>query len=291
MLSSGKAILPEIEAYKKYIKDFMIIDSRSLDNVDFNEFDLIWKFMGTDFSLKKEIPLIHEYASLSTGKFAKIKDKIKRIYNVKPQLRLFLNENVKNGFAFNDNIPYIYRDMGVDESFFLKNELKNYDFVYVGSMSSDREIVKILEKFAKDLKTSSILLIGEPEKALYETYKKFSNIIFTGKLKYKDVPSVASQAKYAINYIPNKYPYNLQTSTKLLEYVAMDLNIITTNYYWINEFEKQRKMKFFKISDNLDELTIEKVKCFQFINNDISDLKWKFIITKSGINEIIKQLI
>ena len=93
-----------------------------------------------------------------------------------------MNKNVKNEFGFNDKIPYIYRDMGIDECFFIKNEKKNYDFVYVGSMSNDRGIVNILEKFTQDLKNSSLLMIGEPDKSIYEAYKKYSNIVFIHKI-------------------------------------------------------------------------------------------------------------
>lgn len=291
MLSSGKAILPEINAYKKYITGYQIVDSRELDIIDFNDFDLIWKFMGVDFTRKKDLPVIHEYASLSTGKFPKLKNEIKRVFNIKPTLRIFLNKNVKNGFGFNDKIPYIYRDMGIDECFFIKTEKKNYDFVYVGSMSNDRGLVNILEKFTQDLKNSSLLMIGEPDKSLYESYKKFSNIVFTGKLKYQDVPQIASQAEYAINYIPDKYPYNLQTSTKLLEYVAMDLKIITTDYFWVNEFEKERKMKFYRISNDLRELDEKNLRNFNFKNTNIKDRLWKNIIDESKVKKQIDKII
>lgn len=291
MLSSGKAILPEINAYKKYITDYQIVDSRELDIIDFNEFDIIWKFMGIDFIKKKDIPVIHEYASLSTGKFPKLKNEIKRVFNIKPKVRIFLNKNVKNEFGFNDKIPYIYRDMGIDKCFFINNEKKNYDFVYVGSMSNDRQIVNILEKFAKGMKTSSLLMIGEPEKELYEMYKNFSNIIFTGKLKYQDVPQIASQAEYAINYIPDRYPYNLQTSTKLLEYVAMNLKVITTEYFWVNEFEKEREMKFYRISNDLRELDEKALRNFNFKNTNIKDRLWKNIIDKSKVKEQIYKII
>lgn len=291
MLSSGKAILPEINAYKKYITDYQIVDSRELDIIDFTEFDLIWKFMGTDIFRKLDIPVIHEYASLSTGKFPKLKNEIKKVFNIKPKVRIFLNKNVKNEFGFNDKIPYIYRDMGIDECFFIKNEKKNYDFVYVGSMSNDRGIVNILEKFTQDLKNSSLLMIGEPDKSIYEAYKKYSNIVFTGKLKYQDVPKIASQAEYAINYIPDKYPYNLQTSTKLLEYIAMNLKVITTDYLWVNEFEKEREMKFYRVLNDLRELDEKNLRNFNFKNTNIKDRLWKNIIDKSKVKKQIDKII
>ena len=293
LLSSRKSYLPEVEAYKKYLsnEEYQFIDSRELGTINFHEFDLIWKFMGTDFHKNTNVPIIHEYASLSTGNFAKVKNSIKRIFNIKPEMRIFLNKDVKREFNFNDGVPYVYRDMGVDDCFFIKNDNKNYDFVYVGEMSAERGITNILEKFAKDLNTQSLLMVGEPEKPLYEKYKNFKNIIFTGRVNYKEVPKIASQAEYAINYIPDKYPYNLQTSTKLLEYIAMNLKIVTTNYRWVNEFEKDRKMKFYKISAKLNELKVNKLSEFKFCNMNIDDCNWKNIIEKSKIKNQIKKLI
>lgn len=293
LLSSGKAYLPEIEAYKKYLSndDYQFVDSRELGTIDFKEFDLIWKFMGIDFHKTINVPIIHEYASLSTGNFAKAKNCIKRVFNIRPELRIFLNENVKREFNFNDNVPYVYRDMGVDDCFFIKNDNKNYDFVYVGEMSFERGITNILEKFAKELNTQSLLMIGEPEKLIYAKYKKFRNIIFTGRVNYTEVPQIASQAEYAINYIPDKYPYNLQTSTKLLEYVAMNLKIVTTNYKWVNEFEKEKGIKFYKISQDLKELMPQNLKMFNFNITDISDMKWVKVLEKTNLKSSINELI
>ena len=174
---------------------------------------------------------------------------------------------------------------------FFYNERKNYDFVYVGSMSKDRGIVNILEKFTQDLKNSSLLMIGEPDKSIYEAYKKYSNIVFTGKLKYQDVPKIASQAEYAINYIPDKYPYNLQTSTKLLEYIAMNLKVVTTDYLWVNEFEKEREMKFYRVLNDLRELNEKNLRNFNFKNTNIKDRLWKNIIDKSKVKKQIDKII
>lgn len=293
LLSSGKAYLPEIEAYKKYLgnEEYQFIDSRELDVINFKEFDLIWKFMGTDFLKNTNVPVIHEYASLSTGRFAKAKNCIKKAFNIRPELRIFLNKNVKEEFNFNDAVPYVYRDMGVDDCFFIKNDNKNYDFVYVGEMSVERGITKILEKFAKDLNTQSLLMVGEPEKLIYEKYKNFKNIIFTGRVRYKEVPQIASQAEYAINYIPDKYPYNLQTSTKLLEYVAMNLKIVTTNYKWVNEFEKEKGTQFYKISQDIRELMPQNLKKFNFNITDISNMTWVKVLEETNLKANINKLI
>ena len=74
--------------------------------------------MGIDVCKKNSIPIIHEYASLSTGMLPKLKNKVKESINSKPNLRIYLNKYVKEGMGFHDDIDYVYRDMGVDDIFF-----------------------------------------------------------------------------------------------------------------------------------------------------------------------------
>ena len=291
-LHSGKASLPEISAYKKYFennKEISFFNSVELKNYKLKDFDLIWRFMGVDF-FSVDVPVIHEYASLSIGNLAKFKDYIKKTMNVIPRFRIFLNKNIQKQYGFNDNIKSVYRDMGISKQFFVKNNTKNFDFLYVGNMNSDRNISIVLDRFAHVLIGQSILLIGEPDNDLYLKYRKYKNIIFSGEVKYEKVPELASQAEYAINYIPNKYPYHLQTSTKLLEYVAMGLKVITTNYQWVCQFEQSRNMQFFKISEDLHELDIKNLDKFQFVNKSIVDLEWNNIIKNSGIESEFKKI-
>lgn len=287
-LSDGKSYLPEIEAYKKVFSEYICVDSRNETNINLCEYDLIWKFMGMDFG-KIDRPIIHEYSSASVGMFPKVKNTIKFLLNSKPSVRIFLNEEVRKQFLFNDGVPCFYRDMGIDDIFFqLVDTEKTYDFVYVGEISEKRNIDIMLKKFANDLSEYSLLLIGKYETGLYEQYKNCNNIFFAGFIKYEEVPFWACKSKYALNYIPNKYPYYLQTSTKLLEYIALNLKIITTDYEWVNKFEQERKMQFLKTNLSLDNINDNYLKSFNFKNTDINDLRWRTVIEKSRIKEWIK---
>ena len=289
-LHPGKSSLPEINAYKRYLTDYNFYNCVEIKDYKLEDFDLIWRFMGMDVQ-QSTVPVIHEYASLSIGRCAKIKDYIKNRLNVIPNMRIFLNSEIAQKYNFRDNVNYCYRDMGIDEQFLGVKNKKSFDFVYVGNMDNDRSIGRLLNKVAYEFKSSSILLIGQPTDDLYSKYKKFGNIKFTGKVLYCDVPQLASQAEYAINYIPNKYPYNLQTSTKLLEYVAMTLKVITTNYQWVSQFEQERNMRFFKVSEDLHELDMKKLQQFQFVNGNVDDLCWSNIIKKSGIEKALKSIV
>lgn len=285
-----KAYLPEIEAYKKFFQEYNVIDVCSVNELATYSIDLMWMFMGSNFK-KYDLPVVHEYASMSVPPFARYKDYIKRKLNTKPNLRVFLNKNIRDNFQFNDEVQYCYRDMGIDDIFFsnLKNEIQ-YDCVYVGSMSKDRELYLLLDRF-KYLSDRTILMVGEPSMELYSRYKKYSNIVFTGLVRYHDVPEYIVKAQYAINYVPNKFPFNIQTSTKLLEYVALGMNIITTGYKWVDEFEKNNNMKFYHISTDCMDLDFAKIDKYNFVNKSIEEMRWSTVLAKSGIREKIKKLI
>lgn len=287
---NSKTYLPEIYAYKNYFKEYKIVEYCNEQELEKESIDLIWKFMGIDIHTRN-IPTVHEYVSLSVGHLASIKDRIKKYINIQPSLRIFQNEEIKAKYSFNDHVPYCYRNMGIDDIFFCRNEIKKeYDFVYVGSMETNRRIDRLLNFFVVH-PYLSILVIGTPSDELFSCYKSCTNIKFAGKLAYHDVPKAAMTAEYAINYIPNVYPFNIQTSTKLLEYAAMGLKIVTTNYYWVNKFEKERNMKFFYVNEDCSNLSLEKLEKFNFRTCDLEDLRWENVLLNSKIKEQLKLLL
>ena len=292
-IRSENANLPEIDAYINYfnkIDNFIAIDSKTLnDNYDINDFDVLWEFKGIGGYKKKDNQmLIHEYASLSTGNLPKIKNCIKRNYNETPDLRVFLNEFVKKEFKFKDIDEYCFRDMGIDEHFLKKDSVKKeFDFVYVGEISKSRNIDIFLSDFS-NASPGKLCLIGNVDNEIYKKYRDNKDIIFTGKVPYLEVQEIATKAIYGINYIPNKYPFNIQTSTKLLEYLAMGLKIITTDYYWVNQFEKKNNANFYRLEDN--KINMENLKNHKFKSEfNAKDFLWDKVIEKSNIEKHISK--
>lgn len=292
-IRNEKAFLPEIEAYIQYFnktKEFIAYDSSKLNgDFDQNEYDILWEFKGVGGLKATDQILIHEYASLSTGTFPVLKNAVKTLKNRKPNLRVFLNANVKSGFNFKDTIPYCYRDMGIDR-IFLQNEMQNkeFDFVYIGSISKCREIDQLLHAFTTKMK-GKLLLIGPADDDLYIAYKNNKDITFTGKVRYNEVPLIASTAEYGINFIPNRYPFNIQTSTKLLEYVALGLKVITTDYKWVRQFEQQHNCSFFKL--NINHFEHSQLEKHKFISNmNCEDFLWENVIDRSNILQKIIEL-
>ncbi|PPA70133.1 glycosyltransferase [Jeotgalibacillus proteolyticus] len=297
MMRSPKAYLPQIDASIRYFNNkglgFKLVDSDEADVFIPTEWDAIWSFPGIIYK-NKSIPQIHEYASLSTGIFPDMKNRIKRSINTKPALRIFLNEFVQKGMNFSDGIVSLQRDMGVDDLFFrYQDTVKSYDCVYVGAITKSRGINRLLQHFKKQKEKRSLLMIGAVQDDLFLEFKDVSNITFTGSIPYEDVPKYASQAVYGINYMPNKYPYNLQTSTKLLEYLAMNLKIISTDYLWVQHFKKKHGLSFITVNEALDNLDrqLDKSEPQPLNEKLIHSLNWTNVIKEAGIEEQLSKLL
>lgn len=293
--NKGTASLPEIKAYIAYLNQdpaFEAYDEGLLaDDYKLDDFDTIWEFKGLLGKKPEKQMLVHEYASLSTGQFPFVKNWLKKQLNPKPDLRIFLNENVHAGFPFKDGIDYTYRDMGIDEQFINVPQVqKEYDFVYVGAVSKLREIETFLRSFTK-LKPGKLLVIGKIEDdEIWQEFKDESDIEFTGQVPYKDVPLLASKGIYGVNYMPDKYPYNEQTSTKLMEYLAMDLKVITTNYKWANDFQQKHGCKLYTL-DRMEDFSLDGLADFEFVNHfQAADYMWDKVFEKAQIKEKLHNL-
>ena len=71
----------------------------------------------------------------------------------------------------------------------------------------------------------------------------------------------------------------------------MNLKVVTTDYLWVNEFEKEREMKFYRVLNDLRELNEKNLRNFNFKNTNIKDRLWKNIIDKSKVKKQIDKII
>ena len=285
------AYLPEITAYirylARYLPDVKAYDSADVGEIDPMAYDCVWRFMGLDVSGRGRY-LVHDYNSLSTGGMAGIKNIIKQTLNTRPDRRVFLNDDVRKGFHFNDRVPYSLRDMGIDDAFF-RPQVANtqYDFIYAGSLNRGAIITDILDRFAGPLSGMSILLVGSADEALRARYAGQGNIIFHGKVRYDQVPGLMAQARFGLNIMPDIYPFNLQTATKVLEYCAMGLKVVTTSYHWVNKFAAQREASFFMLAPGLENLTEKALESFAFRTPAVDDLRWDSVIAGAQLFDFI----
>lgn len=291
---NGKAFLPEIAAYTEFFTA-RGIECKETDpeGLQWLQHDVAWHFMGTDLQKKQEgVFTIHEYTSASMPPAAGAKDIYKRFFNKKPDYRLFLNEYVRAVFSFEDDVPFGFRDMGLPASWLHTtpgNIDKEFDFIYVGEIRN-REIHYLLDVFSQGaLHGRSILIISRNYESIRRKYQAFDNIIFKGPLAHEQIRSYINKASFAINYMPDEEPFNRQTSTKLLEYAACGIPIITSDYHWMRNFEFQYGGRYFYLENDLSNFTWDAVQTFAYSFPDLSDWTWEKQIRNSGVLVLLEQ--
>jgi hypothetical protein len=291
-----QAFLPELAAYQ----DFFLMQNietcvATYGRENESGADVYWYLMGfypRAFNKKKLI--IHEYSSASVPPYRKMKDFLKSRFTPRPHFRLYLNEYVREQINIHDEVPFGYRDMGVGESFLQPSEIpagkKEFDFIYSGNLSATRKLEKLLKVFDQgNLKAHSILVLGKDESGLSKTFAHCSNILFQTAVPWKEVPSYLVRASYSVNFIPDEEPYNAQTSTKFLEYAAMKIPIISTNYFWMAEFQERYGGNYFLLKEDLSNLTWERIIQFPYAFPALDSWRWEEKIRASGVLEFLSQ--
>ncbi len=277
------AYTPEAYAYEKYLQELghqVQLDYELDSNNDVNIY-----FMGVrPFWKKKEGRAIeiHEYQSLSTPPYAHFKNFAKKRVNKQPSGRVFLNEFVHRDLNFSDNIPYIYRDMGVDEALFQSpSENPLYDIVYCGSIAGRNGLIEVMIKLAENYKVVVVGNVGDLERSLL----KHENITILGRVERSDLPEIYRNARFGLNFTPDIYPFNIQTSTKTLEYLAAGLGVISNRYYWSEEFFRKLNYTPLWIEGDLslEEHNDQKL--------DFLNFSWSSILNDCKFEEFILDLI
>ncbi|MBL7768274.1 MAG: hypothetical protein JNK20_04845 [Flavipsychrobacter sp.] len=285
----GKAFLPELKAYKSFFERLGVstVELHPRERAS-HSLTVEWHMMGTHW-IKSSQPsvVIHEYASPSTPPFATLKNRIKRWFTSQPDYRLFLNEATRLEMGFKDAVPYGYRDMFTPVLPANYQKLKAetlYDFVYAGSLTADRKPERLLNLFSNgQLKDRSLLVLSREYSILQDKYRSASNITFLGPVPQAELGHYFSQARFGIDYRPNIKPYDIQTSSKLLEYLAYELPVICSSTSWLKSFVQNYGGNFFMLDNDLGNFTMDAVEAFEFKGPDLSSWTFSNQMNRSGI--------
>ena len=288
---NNKAFLPGLYGYRQFFARYGVhCEVVTPDELSITHRNIEWFFLGSDISKPREgIFKIHEYPSASLPPFRKWKDWVKSFFNTQPDFRIFQNQFVKDALGFHDAIPFGMRELGIPEEWLapVPKFAKEYDFIYIGDISVSRRMKELLEVFTQSLSDKTMLILSHRYEDLSEQYKDYKNILFKGPVQKDQVREFLLKSRFAFNYIPDISPFNRQTSTKLLEYIACKIPIISTQYQWMEEFQSREGGKYYYLNKDLSNLDWKSINEFDYQFPDLSDWTWENQIRKSGVLEFI----
>ena len=246
----GNAYLPELAAYAAYLENLGHQAQIHRDGASVpGDAAVVWWLCGrVPRGAARRFPhafQVHEYASASVPPWAWLKDRAKRASQPRPQYRLFQNAWVRTRLGFADGVPCEFRDMGIAPAFFAAQGTPGapeFDAVYLGDMQRLRHFIPLLQGLEQaGLRT---LLIGEPPPELRAAFAPLRHATLTGRVPHGAVPGLLRRARFGLNLVPNQAPYHQQTSTKLLEYCAVGLPVVSTDYPWVRAFAQEHGARF-----------------------------------------------
>jgi len=284
-IRNGPSYLPEIDAYCAYIQarghQAMVHDS-SLSVP--TSASVVWWFCGRvpireAYRLRAAFQ-IHEYASASIPPYAWLKDQVKHWTQPRPDYRIYQNGWVRERMAFADGVTHALRDMGVADYFLdtpSYTPTPEFDLVYLGEMSRLLTFIPVLQ--AIDAASRSLLLVGEVPAELQ--MKLPTNVTCTGRVDHAQVPGHLRRARFGLNLVPNAIPFNQQTSTKVLEYCAAGLRVVSNAYPWVRYFMAQHKGNFYLLNEDTSSLVTsfgEALEAYPYEVPDMRALAWSQVL-------------
>lgn len=285
---------PEVFALVRHFADdpevrYVLVDDPA--DLEDPSLDLAHVMMGFQPRWRRHrTPQLHDYASLSTPPRARLKDAVKRFGQVSPLLRSFLSPYVRDRLGFTDGRPHVLRDMGVPDSFYPSSPAPPvaHDIGYAGSLTSARGLTGPLRSLAAA--GFRLLLIGDPDPELREALAAYPQVTFAGRLSQEDVPAALRTCSHGLNYVPDVAPFNAQTSTKVLEYSALGLRVLTNDYRWVRRFQVQHDAVF-AVLDPARPLTPDGLATLPLRGADPEPFRWSTVLDGSRLRERIEEVV
>lgn len=284
---NGPSYLPELEAYVSFLAskghNAQVHDNSHTVPTDAA---VVWWICGRVPHLEqkrlKHAFHIHEYSSSSVPPHAWLKDQVKRLTQPWPDYRVFQNPWVRERMGFSSRIPSCLRDMGIAPAFFEAPKVPiepTFDLVYLGEMTRLQPFLPILQSIHAEGR--SLLLIGDAPDTLKAALPP--NVTLTGRVPHADVPAQLRRARFGLNLVSHVAPYNQQTSTKLLEYCAVGLPVVSNDYPWVRYFAARHQANFHLLSDHPASWISsfgEALEAYPYRIPDLNDMQWPKLLAK-----------
>ncbi|AZQ53852.1 glycosyltransferase [Burkholderia cenocepacia] len=308
ILHPGKANYPEIAAYGRRLRahGFEVFDGDLDAYARFPDRDacILWCIMGFYRALPPARFVIHDYRSLSVGRLAAVKDRVKRVLNVRPDLRIFQNERMRDAMAFRDGVRALLLPMGVPDWIFDPVDAgtgadvatagnagaaptPSGRFCYIGEMSRERGFHKVLAAYrdARRDETDTLVLVGDPEPEISAAFADTPGLCFVGRVPQPDALRIVRDSEYAVCFFPYHRPHCFQTPTKLLEYASLGKKIVCndapSNLRTANELGIRCHVTGAAIFDEL--FPVSRIRASRPDPAAMKSLEWGRVIESSGV--------
>lgn len=233
-IRGGTSYLPELAAYEAHLRERGVsaIVHNDATSVPEDAKALWWICGRVPGDAAKRWPAafhVHEYASASVPPAAGWKDRIKRWTHPVPQHRVFQSEWVRERMGFDDSVPSSLRDMGVPSAFLeaKARAAAEFDLVYLGETSRLLAFASAWQAIREA--ALSLLVVGSIDDRVRAVV---GDAACTGRVEQHDVPAQLLRARAGLNLMPDRLPFSEQTSTKVLEYMAVGLPVLGNDYAW-----------------------------------------------------------
>jgi len=272
IVTTGRAFNSEALAYQDFFQSHghqCVIGPRKSPTL--SEFDVAVLFNGLNpFWHQYPRVVVEEYHSLSTGRFRQMKDLAKRVLNRRGDVKVFLNDYVREGMFYRPSAEHVRRPMGFFDIAKNGEAEKRFDIVYAGSQRSglSETVVGLASLGLTILMVGSFSGIEHPQ------------IKIQPPVGPKDIPALLDLASIGLNFVPLTEPFVHQDSTKLIEYAARGLGILSNSYFWIENFFDERGGKYLPLEEVTDA---QSVRRFGFEAPRVDDLAWPVLLRESGL--------
>ncbi|OHY90045.1 glycosyl transferase [Vibrio rotiferianus] len=292
-VKTGRAFLPEIYAYREYLhkKGITTCIADDLKQAKQIHCKVYYRFGGfLTQRVANDSLEVHEYHTISTGRFVSLKNIVKSFFSAKPDYLSFLNSYVESTYFFSSGIPTFYRDMGAESSLLDIRKLsdkKDYDICYFGSISNREGVSDAILHLAS--KGYQLVVGGNASEKDQELFAKH-DVHYLGVCSREVVYDYLSRSRFGLNIVPDEYPLNRQTATKVIEYLVAGIPVISNNYQWIREHSMSTGYDFLDLDSAIE---LNNVELGRFILNEAQAKRftWDSILDECGFYKIIKELI
>jgi len=292
----GKAAYPDVEAFRSYFGrhydafECSPVEAAAARNL---QDSVCWYMMGFYPKKLNCAVTVHDYRSLSVGRFRRGKDLLKRLFNARPDIRIFQNEAIRIALGFRDSERTFYLPMGVPKLFIEKRGMHcepAVDFIYIGSMLAERKCELMLDSFLQRFgETKTFDLYGPRNTELEQRYAGRSNIRFLGLVPQNQLPKVLKAARVGVCYFPVHYPHLLQTPTKLLEYGALGMRVLANDHPQSRVSAEQYGLRCqWGSPTDLFEAVPDALTWEDNQAVDPAPMAWPAVIAKSGVEQALQ---